>query len=125
MIEPLIALCSIFAICSFAYQHCLAQWVREWNHPPKNVLESEVRRGVRGVRGSSFGSLDCEVIGLELRQASIWERRVATSSKVKHSVPITLCKWYFTDFTQASHSPPICGAFGGMKCHSMLSGKHI
>lgn len=36
-------------------------------------------------------------------------------------VPTHRFKWYFIDFTPASHNPPNFGDFGGVKCHLMFS----
>ena len=53
--------------------------------------------------------------GHEFRIASIWVSRVVVSSKVSKVSPMVRRRWYLSDFTTASHLPPMCGADGGLK----------
>ena len=55
--------------------------------------------------------------GQLFKQGSTCVATVDNSSKVKRWVPMTLRRWYLTDFTAASHNPPKCGARSGMQCH--------
>ena len=52
--------------------------------------------------------------GREFRIASIW---VVVSLKVSKVSPMVRRRWYLSDFTTASHLPPMCGADGGLKFH--------
>ena len=109
-------------------KYCLIWWMRCQldNRPDGTVLKSRSRKLVSvspirkwpGVRtGGSFGSDDMGVSGRELRMASISNTRVWRCSKVNSSVPTTRMRWCLKDFTAASHKPPKCGEFGGLKLH--------
>lgn len=63
----------------------------------------------------SLGSDEREEIGLEFKIPSIV--KVLSSSNVKRSSPTTRLKWCLNSFTVDSHSPPKCGAMGGIKRH--------
>lgn len=58
--------------------------------------------------------------GLELRQASTWDKSVDISSKVSVELPITRFRWNLVDLTPASQKPPKLGEWGGMKCQEVL-----
>ena len=109
-------------------KYCLIWWMHCQldNRPNGTVLKSRSRKLVSvspirkwpGVRtGGSFGSDDMGVSVRELRMASISTTRVWRCSKVNSSVPTTRMRWRLKDFTAASHKPPKCGEFGGLKRH--------
>ncbi|GFU96460.1 hypothetical protein TNCV_90331 [Trichonephila clavipes] len=66
-------------------------------------------------------SLDICVRGLQFKIHSTWIITVSNSSYVSRDFPIARLRWYFTDFIPPSQIPPISGALGGIKFHSMPS----
>ena len=68
--------------------------VKKW--PGVNVFES-------------LGSVESWQRGRELRQASIWQKRVFNSSRLSSVLPTILRKCDLADLTPASHKPPKCG----------------
>jgi len=102
-------------------------------HVDKRFTGTEVRspsgRAVMGLpikkcagdsTNASFGSEDIVEIGLEFKIPSTSVVNVLSSSNVNSESPITRLRWCLKIFTVASHSPPKCGAIGGIKCHVIL-----
>jgi len=73
--------------------------------------------------GVKTAKLSGDVSDWLFKHASIWHRwhMVVSSSKLSLADPVMRRRWCLVDFTAASHSPPICGALGGLKCRSVPS----
>ena len=106
-------------------------WLKHWTccHPDKLFIVVLVQSGSgRVVNGApikkwpglkwlgSLGSLDSAMRSREFKHASICVIKVPNSSKVNNALLTVLFQSYFQNLTPASHSPPKCGEFRGMKC---------
>ena len=119
-----------YSLCQRFQKCCLSCWIcchleGLWNFAHANWLVNRQwgNAGSGGLRKwglrDRFGSVNIGVNGCKLRIDSISIMSVLNCSNVSNSLPTTSLRWRLEDFTAASHSPPKCGEWGGIKRHSI------
>ena len=112
-------------LCSFCWISCHRDNLERFTSSKEGsgtvVWASPIRKcpGVNAVRSS--GSSERGSNGRELSTASIWERRVLSSSQVNSVSPMVRLRWSLTNLTAAFHFPPKWGLPGGLNFHSVSS----